>query len=82
MVDGAESVGDPVLAPMADQHQPAPAEGSVAVGAGHHRLGPGRLGRNARLPVRALDRPGNDVLQPAEDRPPLAFPLGQSEAVA
>ena len=44
-------------------------------------VGPGRLQRLPRLPVRALHRPRNDVLQPAEHRPAVTGMLGQPEAV-
>jgi hypothetical protein len=41
----------------------------------------GRLGRFPCLPVRALDRPRDDVLEAAEDRPAIPFVLAEAEPV-
>ena len=42
---------------------------------------PARLHRQARFPVRSLDRPGHHVLEPAEGRAAVAGQLGQAESV-
>lgn len=81
MVHGAESVGDPVLAAVADQDQVGLAQVCAAVGARAGGVRPGRLHGLAGLPVRPLHRPRHHVLEPAEDRPAIAGVLGQAEAV-
>jgi 3-isopropylmalate dehydrogenase len=81
MVDGAEAVGDAVLGAMSHEQQVPVAERRVALGAGGHAVGSRGLWWKARLPVRALDRPGNDVLEAAEDGAPLAGVLDQPEPV-
>ena len=54
----------------------------AAMGAGERPAVDARgLGQLARLPVRTLDRPGHDMLETAEDRPPLPRRLVGTEAV-
>ena len=76
MVHRAEPVGDAMLAAVPDQDHVPVAELCLAVGARGGGVGPGGLQRLSRLPVRALHRPRNDVLQPAEHRPAVAGMLG------
>src|SRR3954469_6142782 len=66
MVDGAEVVRDPVLAAMADEQDVHVPQLAAAVRAGPRSLGRRRLVKLARLPVRALDRPRDYVLEAAE----------------
>ena len=74
------SPGDPVLAAMAHDQDPPAAERAAALRASPEAV-VGLAGREhpARLPVRPLDRPRHDVLEPAERRPALALGLGRSE---
>src|SRR4029450_3103663 len=73
VVHAAEPVGDPVLAAGSDEQD----VGVLAPRAAAHAP-PQPLARVAGaqdrpgLPVRALNRPGDDVLETAEDRPSLA----------
>src|SRR5438046_2432151 len=83
VVDGAEAVRDAVLAAVADQHHMSVAERRAAARAGVDRVDRSRgLGRHARLPVRALDRPWDDVLEPAERGTARARRLREPVAVA
>jgi isocitrate dehydrogenase (NAD+) len=83
MVDGAEAVGDAMLATVANQQDVCVRELRVAVGARRHRLIERRwLGHLTRIPVRALDRPGDDVLEAAEDGSLLPGRLVRVESVA
>ena len=83
MLDRAEVVGDPVLAAVADEQDVHVAELGVAVRAPKRAgVDVGWLGELAGLPVRALDRPGDDVLEAAEDCPPSAGGLVGTKAVA
>jgi hypothetical protein len=86
MVDGAESVGDPVLTAMPDQQHWRVPERAATSGALALRLEPGGLEsfaqRTAGLPVRSSDRPGNDVLEPAEDGAAVARTIAEAEPVA
>jgi hypothetical protein len=82
VVDAAEVVGDAVLAAMADEQEMHLTKLRAAVRA--HRLP--RVDRRVRsrvtgLPVRPLDRPGDDVFQAAEGGTALADRLVQAEAV-
>ena len=82
VLGGAEVVGDPVVAAMADQEHVDVAELGIAVRAARRaRVDAGGLGKLAGLPVGALDRPRDDVLEPAEDGAPLAGRLVGAEAV-
>ena len=72
------------LAAVADQEHLDVAQLGVAVRAALRlaRRRSGRLGvRLARLPVRVVDRPRDDVLEAAEDGAPLAGGLVGAEAV-
>jgi hypothetical protein len=82
VVDGAEVIRDPVLASVADQEDVDVAQLPPAVSAGS-RLALDRrwLVQLARLPVRALDGPGDDVLKPTEDGTAVARRLIQAKAV-
>ena len=86
MVDRAERIGNPVLSPVTDQQQVARAELGAALRARASFVEPSRLERRlqptAGLPVRALDRPRNQVLEAAEDRPAIAFAIAEPKAVA
>src|SRR4051794_5029417 len=63
---------------MPDEQDAAAAERPAAVRAAPQRLaGVAGIEDPARLPVRALDRPRDDVLQPAERSGPLALGLGR-----
>src|ERR671915_80600 len=69
VVDGAEGVRDAVLAAVAHEHQVNVAEDGAALCAGLERVCDSpRLDDLARLPVSALDRPRDYVLEPAEGR--------------
>src|SRR5215207_5617741 len=82
VVDRAEAVRDTVLAAMADQKHVRVAELGAAVGAAADALVQGgRLGHRPGLPVGALERPRDHVLQPAEDGSPLAGRLVGAIAV-
>ena len=82
MVDSAERVGDAVLATVADEEHPAVAEGASAMRTATEALvGLARLQDASRVPVRALDRPGDDMLEPAERRLALALRLGRAKAL-
>jgi hypothetical protein len=82
MVDAAERVGDTVLAAVADEEHPAVAERATAVRAATEALiGLAGLQDASWVPVRALDGPGDDVLQPAERRLALALGLGRAKAL-
>src|SRR6266511_492710 len=82
MVDRAEVVGDPGLAAVSDQEHVHLSELGAAVRAGERSpLDRGGLVELSRLPVRALDRPGDHVLEPAEDRPAIAGGLEEPEAI-
>ena len=79
MLDVAEVVGDPVLTSVADEVDADVAELGVAVRAAER---PGRLRRlGAGAPVRALDDPGDHVLEPAEHGATLPGGLVRAEAV-
>src|SRR4051794_38941529 len=82
VVHRAEAVGDAVLAAVPDKEHVGVAELSLAVraAAGAFVQG-GRLGHLACIPVSTLNRPGDDVLQAAEDRAALACGLVGAEAV-
>jgi hypothetical protein len=82
VVDRAESVRHPVLSPMADEKHVGLGELGTALGANLHRLVERRgLGHRPRVPMGALDRPGNHVFEPAERRPALARRFVGAEAV-
>ena len=71
-----------MLAAVADEEQADVAELRLALRAATRAgVDLGGLGHLSRLPVRALDRPGDCVLQPAEGRAPLADRLIEPEAV-
>src|SRR3954447_22454373 len=81
--DGAEAVRDPVLAARPHQQDVGLLERRAAVGAAMHQLvGAGVRAFGKRLPERAPDRPGHDVLEPAEHGAPAARHLVRAEAVA
>lgn len=83
MVDGAEPVGNPVLAAVADEQEPRVRQWSSALGAHVDGIGETRRFLDlAGLPVRARVGPRHHVLEPAEDRAPLARGLSEPEAVA
>src|SRR5262249_10579527 len=78
----AEVVGDAVLAAVVDEQHVDLAELGAAVRARERSLvDPRPLGELARLPVRPLDRPRNDVLEAAEDGPPRPGGLVGAESV-
>jgi hypothetical protein len=83
VVGAAKCVGDPVLAAMADEQDPALVELLAAV-----RTAAEALIRIVGLedcpgiPVGALDDPRDDVLEAAEDRLSLADRLGRAKALA
>jgi hypothetical protein len=81
MVDGAEVVRDPVLAPVAYEEDVHVAQLAVALGAGAGSGGARRLIELPRLPVRSADRPRDDVLQAAEDRTPFSGGLIEAKAI-
>jgi hypothetical protein len=79
MGDIAEAVGYPVFGSVANQEQVCVFERGSALRADLVLAGRSEwLGRLARFPVRALDRPGDDVLEPAEDGTAVAGMLGQA----
>src|SRR5215210_3479236 len=82
VLHAAEGVGDAVLAAVADEQDVGVLERAPAAHTAAEAL-PGVAGAQdgARLPVRALDRPRDDVLEPAEDRAPLAGGFGHAEAL-
>lgn len=70
VIDRAEGVGDAEIASVADQLGMDLAELAIALGAAQRPLvDPLRLGELSRFPDRTLDRPGDEMLQAAEDRP-------------
>jgi hypothetical protein len=81
VVDGAEVVRDPVLAPVADEEDVHLAQLPPALRAGARGGGARRLIELAGLPVRAPNRPRDDMLQPTEDGSPLTGRLVQAKAV-
>jgi hypothetical protein len=81
MADGAEPVRDPVLAAMTDKQQVHIAEPIAALGALALRVDAIGLRRLPHFPVRSAHRPGNDVLEPAEDGCPAARTLAEPEAL-
>lgn len=82
MVDGAERVRDPVLAAVANAEDMDLTEpGTTLRAAKRAFVDVRRLGELARFPVRALDRPGDDVLEAAESGPALADRLEGAEPV-
>src|SRR3954452_1409798 len=82
MVDGAEAVGDAMLAAVANQDDADVVELFAALRAGGRPLLDGEgLDRLAGLPVSALDCPRHHVLEPTEGGPALTGGLIQAEAV-
>jgi hypothetical protein len=81
MADRAEPVRDPVLAAMTDEQEVRIAEAIAALGALALRVDAIGLGRLPHFPVRPAHRPGNHVLEPAEDGCPAARPLAEPEAL-
>jgi hypothetical protein len=82
MVDGAEVVRDPVLATVTDQQNVDVTQLATAMSAGPARaLHRQRLVELARLPMRALDRPRDHVLEAAEGGPSVAGGLVQAKSV-
>jgi hypothetical protein len=81
MVDRAEAVRDPVVAPMTNEQQVTVAERLSTVGAFALGVETGRLDGLPRLPVRSLHRPRHDVLQPAEHGTAVAGMLAEPVAV-
>ena len=82
VVDAAERVRDPVLPAMPDQKDMRLTELGVAVRAVRHALVERRrLGQRPRFPVRALNRPGDQVLEPAEDRTSFSGRFVGAEAI-
>ena len=80
--DGAEGVGDPELAAVADEEDVSVGELGVAVRAAMPLgLDAGRLGDRPGVPGWALDRPRDDVFEPAERRGALAGRLVGTVAV-
>src|SRR5690348_4709803 len=76
VVDAAERVADPVLAAVAHQQHAPVAERPAAMRAATQAVA-GIAWREdpPRLPVRPLDRPRHDVLEPAERSRALALRL-------
>jgi hypothetical protein len=67
---------------VAYEHEVDLTEGLAAVGAGVERfLDVAWLRKRPRFPVRTLDRPRHDVLEPAEDGVPLTGLLLEPEPV-
>jgi hypothetical protein len=82
MVDRAEPVRDAVLAAVPQEKEVCVAELIAAGGAiRDRRIGAGPVGLFQRLPVRALHRPRDDVLEPAEDGATPAYGLSQPVAL-
>src|SRR5690348_17145676 len=82
VVDRAEVVGNAGLAPTPHEQQMDLAQVQTTVRAGDRSaVDRGRLGELARLPVGALDCPGDHVLETTEGRPPRARWLIESKAV-
>ena len=82
MARRAKGVGNAVLAAVAYQNHMNVRKGGAAVCTGLVAASDsGRLLDLARLPMRALNRPWNDVLQAAERRPALARQLLNAPAV-
>src|SRR3954470_15739479 len=81
MVDGAEPVRNPMLAPMPDEQKIARLELGAALRALPSQVDPAGLGRLAGLPVGALHCPWDHVLQAAEDGAAVALVLAQPIAV-
>src|SRR3954470_21543430 len=81
VVERAEGVADAVLAAAADEQDARLADLLAAVRADPQAgVGIG-AGDPPGLPVRALQRPRHDVLEPAEGRAALAHGLGGTEAL-
>src|SRR5581483_4838076 len=82
VLDRAERIRDPMLATVAHEQHARVVERCLATGAAvERRVEPARLLELAGLPPRPLDRPGHDVLEPAEPRPPRARGLSQAKSV-
>jgi hypothetical protein len=82
VVDGAEGVGDPMLAAVTDQEHVDIGEFGVAVRAAQRALIQGRrLRERAGVPMGVLKSPRDDVLEAAEDGPALAGGLVGAIAV-
>jgi hypothetical protein len=82
VVDRAEVVRDAVLASMPDEEHVHVAQLAPAVRAGAGlALGAVRLVERTRLPVRALDRPRDHMLEAAEGGAAVAGRLVQAKAV-
>jgi len=77
----AEGIGDAVFATMAHEQHPLVVEFRTAPHAGAEAVRVVVLLENrARRPVRPLDDPWNDMLQPAEHRTPIGIGLARPEA--
>ena len=82
MVDGAEVVGDAVLAAVTNQEDVNVTQLAAAVRAGPRRaLDRRRLIELTRLPMRSLDRPWHDVLQTTEHGAAVPSGLVQAKSV-
>ena len=80
--DVAEAIGDSMFRPVTHQEKLGVAQLCATERTTFAVFGdPDRLDRLACLPVRALNRPGNDVLQAAEDRSTIAGMLREPVAV-
>ena len=81
VVHGAETIGNPVLAPVPDEQDVRLLERGGAEGALRRPIGAGRLERLAGFPVCALHRPRHHVLEPAEHRAAVAGVLRRAVPV-
>jgi len=82
VIDAAEGVRHTMLASMPHEQDMGIAQLGAAVRADADALVErGRFREDPRLPVGALDRPGDQVLETAEDGSPLARRLIGPEAV-
>src|SRR5258708_2365074 len=81
VIDAAEGVGDPVLAAVADEQHTRVVQRAAALGAAAQGVvGLARAQDVPWVPVRALDDPRHDVLEPAEDGLALARRLRRAAA--
>jgi hypothetical protein len=66
---------------MTNEHQVCVTERIATTGAAPLRLEPAWIEMLTHLPARSPHRPGNNVLEPAEDGAPVACVLAEPEAV-
>src|SRR5512132_979734 len=82
VIDAAERVGDAVLAAVADEQDAAVAQRTAAMRAAAEAVvGLAGAHDRPRVPVRALDGPGHDVLEAAEGGLALTLGLGRAKTL-